>query len=69
MQGPASSSSVDGPNIEELLSNGIKVDTLKQLMTKNKEDVSEESIGEEGGLKKIISLDQVTLRGEDLTGE
>ena len=69
MQGPASSSSVDGPNIEELLSNGIKVDTLKQLMTKNKEDVREESIGEEGGLKKIISLDQVTLRGEDLTGE
>ena len=69
-QGPTSSSSVDGPNIEELVGSGVQVDVLKQLITKDKKEVSsEEPSEEEGGLRKLISLDQVTLRGEDLTGE
>ena len=72
MQGPASSSSAEGPSLEELVSNGIKADTLKQLMTREREESSEELDGGPGDgttPKKLIALDQVTLRGEDLTSE
>ena len=66
MQGPSPSSTVGGPSFHELVSSGIKVDTLKQLMAKDREDVAE---GSEGSLNKLIALEQVTLRGEDLTSK
>jgi hypothetical protein len=58
----------DSLNAEELAGNGVKVDTLKRLLPKI---TAEEKKG--GGSKssnppKLISLDQVTVRGEDLTG-
>ena len=70
MQGP-SSSSAEGPSLEELVSSGIKADTLKQLMTREREDISEDLDGGEHGTtpRKLIALDQITLRGEDLTSE
>ena len=67
--GPRETSSMDGPSLDELISSGVKVDTLKQLLTKKKDDSSEVLSGDEGAPKKLIALDQVTVRGEDLTGE
>lgn len=66
MQGSSPSSTVGGPSLHELVSSGIKVDTLKQLMAKDREDGAE---GIEGAPIKLIALEQVTLRGEDLTSE
>ena len=59
-------SQVDVLNAEELAANGVRVDTLKRLSLRTpKEEVE----SEEGGQPpKLIPLDQVTLRGEDLTG-
>lgn len=56
----AQSSSHDGPSLEELAKTGVKVEVLQQLMPS----------GEDGsGLTKLIQLGQVTMRGEDLTGQ
>lgn len=66
MQGPSPSSTVGGPSFHELVGSSIKVDTLKQLVAKDREDGVE---GNEGALNKLIALEQVTLRGEDLTSE
>lgn len=56
----AQSLSHDGPSLEELAKTGVKVEVLQQLMPS----------GEDGsGLTKLIQLDQVTMRGEDLTGQ
>ena len=61
---------MEGPSLEELISTGIKVDTLKQLMARKEiEDNAEDSSGDEDKVKKLIALDQVTLRGEDLTSK
>ena len=61
---------MEGPSLKELISTGIRVDTLKQLMaSKEKEDGAEDSNDDEGKVKKLIALDQVTLRGEDLTSK
>lgn len=67
----SASPSVEGPSLEELISTGIRADTLKQLMArKETEDgATEDSGGDEGKVKKLIALDQVTLRGEDLTSK
>ena len=69
----SSSPSMEGPSLEELISTGIRVDTLKQLMARKETEDSaadhEDSSGDEGKVKKLIALDQVTLRGEDLTSK
>lgn len=67
----SSSPSVEGPSLEELISTGIRVDTLKQLMARKEteDSATEDSSGDEGKMKKLIALDQVTLRGEDLTSK
>lgn len=57
------SSADAGLNAEELAGNGVKVDTLKTLLAKSTEE------GDEKTPPKLISLDQVTVRGEDLTGK
>lgn len=59
-------SSTDGLNLEELASSAIKVDTLRKLMKGETDSSSEEEGTNEP--KKFISLDQVVVRGEDLTG-
>lgn len=72
MQGSSPSSSIaEGPSLEELVSSGIRADTLKQLMTNKdtEDDDCEDSSRDEGTLKKLVSLEQVTLKGEDLTGK
>lgn len=64
------SPSVEGPSLEELISTGIRVDTLKQLLARKEEaegGATEDLSGDEGKVKQLIALDQVTLRGEDLT--
>ena len=61
-------------NAEELAGNGMKVGTLKQLLATG--STTEEEGKDTGGdemktnqnPQKLISLDQVTVRGEDLTG-
>ncbi len=70
-QGVASSPSVEGPSLEELISTGIRVDTLKQLLARKEaeDSATEDSSGDEGKVKQLIALDQVTLRGEDLTSK
>ena len=68
-QASSSSPSVEGPSLEELISTGIRVDTLKQLMAKETEDSAEDLSDDESKVKKLIALDQVTLRGEDLTSK
>ena len=70
-QAASSSPSAEGPSLEELISTGIRADTLKQLMArKETEDgATEDSTGDEGKVKKLIALDQITLRGEDLTSK
>ena len=51
-----------GPSIEDLAKDGIRVDVLQRLMPSD-------STGAEGeGLRKLLPLDQVTMKGEDLTG-
>ena len=70
------STASDGLNEEELAGNGVKVDTLKTLLAK--EDKEEEKKEEEEGKEqseenanppKLISLDQVLVKGEDITGK
>ena len=56
------SSSFGGLSIEDLLKDGIKVDVLQKLMPP---DTTED--GAEG-LRKLLPLDQVTMKGENLTG-
>ena len=70
-QATSFSPSAEGPSLEELISTGIRADTLKQLMArKETEDgAAEDSTGDEGKVKKLIALDQITLRGEDLTSK
>ena len=64
---------MDGLNEEELSSTGIRVDILKALMKTSHQ--SEKNMAEEDSEltdlspPKLISLDQVTMRGEDLTGK
>ena len=57
----------DGLNAEELAGNGVKVDTLRKLLAKEKEEEGGSSEGTNHP-PKLISLDQVIVRGEDLTG-
>ena len=68
----AASPSVEGPSLEELISTGIRVDTLKQLLARKEEaegSATEDLSGDGGKVKQLIALDQVTLRGEDLTSK
>ncbi len=54
------SSSHDGPKLEDLVKMGVRVEVLQQLMPP----------GDSGsGLIKLLALDQVTMKGEDLTGQ
>lgn len=63
-QGPA-----DGLNEEELAGNGVRVGTLKKLLLRIPREEAEVPETEETGHPlKLISLEQVTVRGEDLTG-
>lgn len=64
---PAAVHAVESLNPEELAASGIKVDTLKTLLQQTKEEGEGE--GAKAGPQKLISLDQVTMRGEDLTGK
>lgn len=66
------SPSVEGPSLEELISTGIRVDTLKQLLARKEEaegSATKDLSGDGGKVKQFIALDQVTLRGEDLTSK
>ena len=57
-------------NEEELSSVGIKVDILKALMkSTSQQDIEVESDAEKQSPPRLISIDQVTMRGEDLTGK
>ena len=69
MQGSSPSSSMGGPSVEELVSSGIKVNTLKQLMARDRGDSAGGPNSDDGSLKQLIALDRVTLKGEDLTSE
>ncbi len=68
---PPAAHSVESLNPEELAGSGVKVDTLKVLFRRSKEEDGTQlgsptkMVGEP---PKLISLDQVTMRGEDLTG-
>lgn len=61
-------------NAEELAGNGVKVETLKQLLAARNtpEEGKHTAAGDQTKANqnppKLISLDQVTVRGEDLTG-
>lgn len=57
------SSSSEGPSLEELAKSGIKVDVLQRLMPANQDEEGD------SGLRKLIALDLVTMKGEDLTGK
>ena len=46
----------EGPNLADLASSGIKMDTLQKLVPR------------EGGPRQLIPYDQLMVRGEDLTG-
>ena len=66
LQAPA-----EGLNEEELVGSGVKVDTLKKLLPSTPGEEQGEGEGEEtkeSGPPKLISLDQITVKGEDLTG-
>ena len=52
--------------MEELATSAINVDTLQKLMRGEPEGSSNE--GSTSQPKKFIGLDQVVVRGEDLTG-
>ena len=56
------SSSSEGPSLEDLAKSGIKVDVLQRLMPADRDEEGD------GSLRKFIALDQVTMKGEDLTG-
>lgn len=58
---PQHASAAEGLNAAELKGNGVKVETLKKLMLSGEEPKESPP--------KLISLDQVTVRGEDLTGK
>lgn len=58
----------DGLNEEELAGAGVMVDTLRNLM-KVSAQAKEEEAEDKDSPPKLISLDQVTVRGEDLTGK
>lgn len=49
----------DGPSLEDLVASGIRVEVLQRLAPKDPDTVA---------LKKLIPYDQITMRGEDLTG-
>jgi len=55
IQGPVPS---DGPGLEELLKTGVRVDILQTLIPR--EDLTD---------RQLLTVDQVTMKGEDLTGE
>lgn len=54
--------SSEEPNVEDLLKNDIKVDVIERLMPADLHTQSDNS------LKKLAAFDQVTMKGEDLTG-
>ena len=55
--------SSEGPSLEDLAKSGIKVGILQRLMPSDQDEEGD------GGLRKLIALDQVTMKGEDLTGK
>lgn len=67
---PQVSAPVDGLNAEELTVSGVKVEILKKLMLKsNSEDTGTDAPNTSNSPPQLIALDQITVRGEDLTGE
>ena len=54
----------EGPSLADLASSGIKVETLQRLAPQDP-DVD---IGDRRVPKQLIAFDQLTVRGEDLTG-
>lgn len=70
---PQATHSIDSLNMEELVGSGVKVDTLKTLLGR-KDGKNEDHLDPDSPTKmtgsplKLISLDQVTMKGEDLTG-
>ena len=54
----------EGPSLADLASSGIKVETLQRLAP---EDPDGDTMGRRIP-KQLIAFDQLTLRGEDLTG-
>lgn len=66
---PQVSAPVDGLNAEELTVSGVKVEILKKLMLKsNPEDTGTDAPNTSNSPPQLIALDQITVRGEDLTG-
>ncbi len=60
IRGGGQSSHHEGPSLEELAKTGVRVEVLQQLLPP----------GDEGsGLTKLLPMDQVTMKGEDLTGQ
>lgn len=53
----------EGPSLADLTSSGIKVEILQRLAPRDA--VGD---GEKGALRQLIPYDQLTVRGEDLTG-
>ena len=53
----------EGPTLADLSSSGIKVETLQRLAP-----LDAEGDGGKGTLRQLIAYDQLTVRGEDLTG-
>lgn len=67
---PQVSAPIDGLNAEELTVSGVKVEILKKLMLKsNLEDTGTDAPNTSNSPPQLIALDQITVRGEDLTGE
>ncbi len=60
MRGGGQSSHHEGPSLEDLAKAGVRVEVLQQLMPPGLEG---------NGLTKLLPLDQVTMKGEDLSGE
>lgn len=57
-------SHTEGPSLADLASSGIKVETLQRLAPEDPDgDITGRRIP-----KQLIAFDQLTLRGEDLTG-
>lgn len=54
----------EGPSLADLASSGIKVETLQRLAPQDPDG----DIGERRVPKQLIPFDQLTVRGEDLTG-
>lgn len=69
--GQGSLPSAEGLNAQELAGNGVRVDTLKALLVRSAEEETSEDAENKTSSDppKLISLDQVTVRGEDLTGK